>query len=136
MLPIAILAALMVGYIGWRTDARRRVRLAQLGDIPVLERLVPRRVSGLPPRARALIVGAASLCVGLAIAGPRWGERAERRRDTGVDVALVLDVSASMLATDEGASRLDRMKGDVRRLLVTMPAARVALLVVAGRSYV
>jgi Ca-activated chloride channel homolog len=136
MLPVAVLAATSVGYIGWRTDARRRARLARLGDIPVLERLVPRRVTGLPPRVRALVVGVAALCVGLAIAGPRWGERAERRRDTGVDIALVLDVSASMLAMDEGASRLDRMKGDVRRLLATMPAARVALLVVAGRSYV
>ena len=41
-----------------------------------------------------------------------------------------------MLAQDEGSSRLDRMKGDVRRLLVTMPSARVALLIVAGRSYI
>ena len=136
MLPLAILLASLVAVIGWRTDARRRARLAQLGDVPVLERLVPRRIAGLPPRVRAFIVGLAVLCVGIAIAGPRWGERAERRTDTGVDIALVLDVSASMLAMDEGSSRLDRMKSDVRRLLVTMPTARVALLVVAGRSYV
>ena len=136
MLPLAVLAAALVAYVCWRTDARRRSRLAQLGDVLVLERLVPRRASGLPPRVRALLIGAAALCMGVGIAGPRWGERAERRKDTGVDIALVLDVSASMLATDEGASRLDRMKGDVRRLLSTLPAARVALLVVAGRSYV
>ena len=137
MLPLAILLATLVAGIGWRTEARRRSRLARLGDVPVLERLVPRRIAGLPPRVRALIVGMAALCVGIAIAGPRWGERAERRKDIGVDIALVLDVSASMLAMDEGSSsRLDRMKSDVRRLLVTMPAARVALLVVAGRSYV
>ena len=135
MLPVAVICALIVAYIGWSIDSRRRSRLAQLGDVPVLERLVPRRTSGLPPRVRAIILGAAALCLGCAIAGPRWGERAERRRDTGVDVALVLDVSASMLAMDEGASRLDHMKADVRRLLVTMPGARVALLVVAGRSY-
>ena len=136
MLPVALLAAALVAYVGWRTDARRRVRLAQLGDVPVLERLVPRRTIGLSPRVRAMIVGAAALLVGIAIAGPRWGERAERRKDTGVDIALVLDVSASMLAMDEGNSRLDHMKSDVRRLFATMPAARVALLVVAGRSYV
>jgi Ca-activated chloride channel family protein len=136
MLPVAVTCALAVAYVGWRADARRRARLAKLGDIPVLERLVPRRAAGLSPSLRAVILGTAALCLGIALAGPRWGERAERRRDTGVDVALVLDVSASMLATDEGLSRLDRMKGDVRRLLVTMPGARVALLVVAGRSYV
>ncbi len=137
MLPIALLACVLVAWVGWRIDARRRLRLAQLGDVPVLERLVPRRSTGLPPRVRAVLLGTAALCLGIALAGPRWGERAERRRDTGVDIALVLDVSASMLAADDGgAPRLDRMKADVRRLLATMPGARVALLVVAGRSYV
>jgi Ca-activated chloride channel family protein len=136
MLPVAACCALLVAGIGWSVDSRRRARLAQLGDVPVLERLVPRRAGGLPPRLRAVVLGAATLCLGVAIAGPRWGERAESRRDTGVDIALVLDVSASMLAMDEGASRLDHMKADVRRLLATLPGARVALLVVAGRSYI
>ncbi len=137
MLPVALLLAGGVAVVGWRTDARRRARLAGLGDVPVLERLVPRRMPGLPPRIRAVLLGTAALLLGLALAGPRWGERAERRRDVGVDIALVLDVSASMLARDEGgSSRLERMKSDVRRLLATMPGARVALLVVAGRAYV
>ncbi|MES3034095.1 MAG: VWA domain-containing protein [Gemmatimonadota bacterium] len=136
MLPVALVAGALLAVVAWRTEARRRSRLAQLGDVPVLERLVPRRSTGLPPRARAIVLGIAAVCLGVALAGPRWGERAERRRDVGVDIALVLDVSASMLARDEGeASRLERMKADVRRLLVTMPGARVALLVVAGRSY-
>jgi Ca-activated chloride channel family protein len=137
MLPVALLLAGGVAVIAWRTNARRRARLARLGDVPVLERLVPRRAAGLPPRIRAVILGTAALLLGLALAGPRWGERAERRKDVGVDIALVLDVSASMLARDEGgSSRLERMKSDVRRLLATMPGARVALLVVAGRAYV
>lgn len=137
MLPVAIVLSAAVAWIGWRIDARRRLRLARLGDVSVLERLVPRRSAGLPPRLRAVILGLAALCLGLGLAGPRWGERTERRRDVGVDIALVLDVSASMLARDDGgASRLDRMKADVRRLLATSPGARVALLVVAGRSYV
>ncbi len=135
MLPVAVCAAVLVGWVGWRIDVRRRLQLAQLGDVPVLDRLVPRQAAGLPPAARALLLGLAALCIGGALAGPRWGARAERRRDLGVDIALVLDVSASMLATDEGASRLDRMKADVRRLLAMMPAARAALLVVAGRAY-
>ncbi len=135
MLPIAVAVGALVGWIGWRIDSRRRSRLAQLGDVAVVERLVPGQAPGLRPAFRALLLGLAALCLGCALAGPRWGARAERRRDLGVDVALVLDVSASMLAMDEGASRLDRVKADVRRLLATMPAARVALIVVAGRAY-
>ncbi len=136
VLPLALLVGGAIAWVGWRTDARRRARLAQLGDLPVLERLVPRRAAGLSPKVRALLLGSAALCIGVALAGPRWGELSERRRDMGVDVALVLDVSASMLAMDEGSSRLDRMKSDVRRLLATLPGARLALLVVAGRSYI
>jgi hypothetical protein len=105
MLPVAVVACVMVAWIGWRIDARRRTRLARLGDVPVLERLVPRRTAGLPPRVRAVMLGVSALCIGVALAGPRWGERPERRRDVGVDIALVLDVSASMLARDEGVSR-------------------------------
>ncbi|MCC7052994.1 MAG: VWA domain-containing protein, partial [Gemmatimonadaceae bacterium] len=136
MLPLALLAAIGVALVGWRTEARRRSKLARLGDLPVVQRLIPDRTAGLPPRVRAVLLGTAALCLGIAVAGPRWGERAERRRDVGIDLALVLDVSASMLATDEAPSRLDRMKADVRRLLATLPGARVALLVVAGRSYI
>jgi Ca-activated chloride channel homolog len=136
MLGLAFAAAAFMAVVEWRSDVRRRARLAQLGDTVVLERLVPTRARGLPPRLRAVILGIAALCLGVGIAGPRWGERPERRRDTGVDIALVLDVSASMLAADEAPSRLERMKGDVHRLLATMPGSRVALLVVAGRSYI
>jgi Ca-activated chloride channel homolog len=136
MLPVAVLACVMVAMIAWRMEARRRSRLAKLGDLPVLERLMPRRSAGLPPQLRGLLLGSAALCIGIALAGPRWGEREERRRNTGVDMALVLDVSSSMLAVDEGTSRLSRMKSDVQRLLATMPEARVAMLVVAGRSYI
>jgi Ca-activated chloride channel homolog len=136
MLPVAVIACAIVAMIAWRVEARRRLRLAKLGDLPVLERLVPRRQTGLPSQVRGIMLGLAALCMGIALAGPRWGEREERRRNTGVDMALVLDVSSSMLATDEGASRLSRMKSDVQRLLATMPDARVALLVVAGRSYI
>ena len=137
MLLMALVVCMLVAFVGWRIDARRRARLSKLGDLPVLERLVPGRHAGLSPRLRALLLGAAALCLGIALAGPRWGEREERRRDVGIDMALVLDVSASMLALDDaGASRLEHMKGDVRRLLATLPGARAALLVVAGRSYV
>lgn len=136
MLVLAVLIAFAMTWIAWRSDSRRRTRLTQLGDLAVLERLLPARSRGLPPRVRAVVLGTAALCLGISIAGPRWGEREERRRDTGVDVALVLDVSASMLAADEAPSRIERMKGDVHRLLATMPGSRVALLVVAGRSYI
>jgi Ca-activated chloride channel homolog len=137
VLPIALIGAVVLGWSVWRLDARRQRRLATLGDAAVVARLLagmPR--GGVSSRWRALLLGGATLLLGLALAGPQWGRRAEVRQDAGVDVALVLDVSSSMLAQDEGTSRLQRLKDDVQRLLVTMPSARMALVIVAGRSYV
>lgn len=134
-LPLAMLLALAVGVIFWRTGTRRRVRLARLGDLDVLERMLPAGTLRADGRWRGILLGVAALCLGVALAGPRWGQRSIERRDTGIDVAFVLDVSASMLAADDGPSRLQQMKSDVRRLLVLLPGARVALIVVAGRSY-
>ena len=136
VVPLAIALAMLVAFLGWRTEQRRRRRLAQLGDVPVLERLLPHTEGTRVSHVRAIVLGLATLGLGLAIAGPHWGERSEQRRDAGIDLGLVLDVSASMLAADDGISRLEQMKADVRRLIATMPAVRVALVVVAGRSYV
>lgn len=136
MLPVAVLASVSIAWLGWQAEARRRRRLASLGDVPVLERLLPAARAGLPLRLRGVLLALATLGLGLALSGPHWGEQSDQRRDAGVDLVLVLDVSASMLATDESGSRLEQMKSDVRRLLATMTAARVAIVVVAGKSYV
>jgi Ca-activated chloride channel homolog len=138
VLPLVACVAAVIASLAWRLDAQRRLRLSRLGDSEVVQRLLPNRArAAIGSRWRAVLLGGAALLIGLALAGPQWGRRSEQRTDVGIDVALVLDVSASMLATDEGASRLQRMKDDVQRLLVTMPpSSRVALLIVAGRSYV
>ena len=69
-------------------------------------------------------LGVASALVGVAVAGPRWGDERSVVRSRGIDMCLALDASLSMMAQDERPSRLERMKEEVRRL-----RARVA-----GRS--
>ena len=112
MLPVAALCGALVAVITWQVDSRRRARLGALGDVPVLERLVPRRRGGLPPRARAVLLGAAAMCLGIALAGPRWGERAERRRDVGVDICV--EQIEELLETP-GISGIDIMDIDPAR---------------------
>ena len=51
-------------------------------------------------------------------------------------MAIALDASLSMMATDDRPSRLERMKQEVRRLRAMSHADRVALLAFAGRSYI
>ena len=61
----------------------------------------------------ALFVVAAAL----AMAGPSWGERGAPTERRGLEAAVVLDVSRSMMATDQKTTRLETAKALVTGLL-------------------
>ncbi len=128
---VALLAAAMI-ILGHR---RRQERLARFGSPEALVRLGPPGLA-VVPRWRAARLALAALLFGIALAGPRWGEGRAIVDTDGIDVALALDVSLSMLAEDEKPNRLERMKQEVRRLRASAPGDRVALLAFAGRSYI
>ncbi len=53
----------------------------------------------------------------------------------GIDVAIALDVSKSMLATDILPNRLERAKQFIGKLMSEMPNDRIALILFAGKAY-
>lgn len=130
-LALAVVAATLI-LIGF---ARRRARLANYGTPEALARLAPPDAGRRPVR-RALALALATLSLAVALAGPRWGASTSILESEGIDVAIALDVSLSMLAEDERPSRLERMKQEVRRLRAAAPGDRVALIAFAGRSYI
>ena len=137
--PWMLLLALACGLLGvlllLAGHARRVRRLARYGTPEAIARLAPPE-AGRRPIGRALRLGAAASLLGVALAGPRWGVSSSVLESEGIDIAIALDVSRSMLAEDERPSRLERMKQDVRRLRASAPGDRVALLAFAGRSYI
>jgi Ca-activated chloride channel homolog len=137
--PAALaIAVALAGVIAWLVSVgvrRRRARLAALGTPAMIERLAPGALRS-DSRWRLARLGGAALLAGIALAGPRWGAQDTVVRQSGVDVVLALDASLSMLATDERASRLERMRVEVRRLRARSPGDRFAILAFAGRSYV
>jgi Ca-activated chloride channel family protein len=130
----AVVALLAAGMI-LAGHARRRARLARYGSPEAIARLAPPDAARRPT-GRAFRLALAALALGIAIAGPRWGESAAVFDVEGVDVVIALDASLSMLAEDERPNRLERMKQEVRRLRASSPGDRVALLAFAGRSYI
>ena len=112
-----------------------RARLERLGNMDVVTRLLPPNTL-VPPGWRMVRLGLASALVGVAVAGPRWGEERTVVRSSGIDMVLALDASLSMMAQDERPSRLERMKQEVRRLRAMSPGDRMGVLAFAGRSYV
>ncbi|MEP6494761.1 MAG: VWA domain-containing protein [bacterium] len=130
-LVLPLLAVLVLGH----AYKQRRVRLERLGSMDVVSRLIPMNTL-IRPGWRMTRLGLASALVGIAVAGPRWGDERTVVRSQGIDMVLALDASLSMMAQDERPSRMERMKAEVRRLRAVSPGDRIAVLAFAGRSYV
>jgi Ca-activated chloride channel family protein len=84
---------------------------------------------------RWLLLGLAVACVGLALAGPMYGEAEVRVQPTGANVIVALDVSLSMAATDTQPSRMARAIHQVDMLLEDLAGYPVGLVVFAGAAY-
>ncbi len=122
-----------------RREAKRRPSLLAL--LPPLRRkdLMRRRlvVTRLSAIAGALFIIAASI----SLAGPAWGTRSELVQREGLEIAIVLDVSRSMLAEDmtpaapgASASRLAAALSFARLALTSAPGATFSLVAVKGEG--
>lgn len=134
LLPLALLFPLVVFWLRFRRRRDRHARLHRFAGESALARLLGR--TGESGRSRtAMLMLVAALC-GAAMAGPRWGVANDQVTARGIDIALAIDASLSMLAEDERPSRLERVKQEIRRLRAMSRADRVALIAFAGRSYI
>ena len=135
LLALAVVLPVLFVWLLRRSRLQRQRRLARLGAIDVVRRLVP-AAAFHGGKWRAARLGLAAALAGIAIAGPRWGFERTTVRSTGVDLVLAVDASLSMMATDEKPSRLERVKQEIRRLRALSPGDRVGLVAFAGKSYV
>jgi Ca-activated chloride channel family protein len=128
LLALPLFAALIV-YAGLR---RRRALAAFAGGDAHLDRFrgeasANRRAA----KAIALLVATATGVV--AAARPQWGQGTDTITRKGIDLAIVLDTSASMSAADVAPSRLARGVRAASGLLNGLGGDRVALVTFAGK---
>ncbi len=135
LLALAVALPLLAILVLRHTYRQRRARLQRLGNMEVVSRLIPPNTL-VSPGWRMIRLGVASGLVGIAVAGPRWGDERTVVRSSGIDLVLSLDASLSMMAEDERPNRLAKMKEEVRRLRAMSPGDRMGVLAFAGRSYV
>jgi len=136
LLILAIALPIVLVILLRRARKHRATRLARLGTLDTIRRLVPPTVFSVSGGWRAVRLATAALLAGVALAGPRWGVERSTVRSSGVDMVLAVDASLSMMATDERPNRLEQVKQEIRRLRALSPGDRVGLLAFAGRSYV
>jgi Ca-activated chloride channel homolog len=138
----------LFGHLGWAVTAavalvamtlvfaleftRRRRLLERIGYSPMLQRMM----ASLAPRRRVvkvvlLTLGATGVIA--ALAHP-LGSGEKRWRQRGIDVALVMDYSKSMLAKDVYPTRLERMEREVIDLTERLKSDRIAPVVFAGAA--
>ncbi len=71
----------------------------------------------------------------IAAINPRRAGAAESHTKKGIDIAIALDVSNSMLAADLPPNRLERAKQFISKLIQDRPNDRFALILFAGKAY-
>lgn len=69
-----------------------------------------------------------------ALARPQSGEGHQKAKSEGVEIALAIDVSNSMMSEDVRPNRLELVKKELTRLLDQFSGDRVALVAFAGSS--
>ena len=102
----------------------RRRRLSRAARI---SSVAAKRTSAFFAAQGILLTVALVLCV-VATARPRWGQRETTVVGAGRNVAILLDVSRSMLARDVRPDRLGRAKADLTDLIAALDGDRAALI--------
>jgi hypothetical protein len=130
LVPLGL--ALVFGGYTWLALWRRKVT-RQLAD----ERLAAKLVHVSPTR-RALkrsILTVALVLLGIAALRPQFGMEETELRGLGIDLAIALDISNSMLVADIAPDRLTGSRMEIGELLDMMDGGRVSLVPFAGIAY-
>jgi Ca-activated chloride channel family protein len=128
LFPALLLAAVL---LWWR---RRREVAEALGDPVLVRRLAGTDLRRFPGARAALLLLTGAL-LGVAAAGPRWGNPDGGGVRGSGDVVLVLDASNSMLVEDVAPSRLARERVLARALVDRLAGSRVGLIAFGGSGH-
>lgn len=130
---LAVIPLMVIAFV--LRQRRKKRMLAQFAEEAMMGKLQP------DASWRRPIVKLALLCAGIgllivALANPRIGSSIAEGEQRGIDMAVCIDVSNSMLAQDMKPSRMEKSKQTVRNLMSQLGGDRVSLVVFAGRAFI
>lgn len=123
--------------IFWWSRRSRRRRLARFGQPEVIASLMP-ETSPYKPSLKFVLRMVALAALVIVLARPRAGEKQHEESRAGIEIVIAFDLSNSMSAsaTDDinGASRLDRARLLLEKLIDKLQNDKVGLVVFAGTA--
>ena len=124
LLLIFVIPFFFIFYALYRRGRRRKIEA--LGDVKLLERLMPAR-SKVKGWVRISFFSAAWFFFVIGLARPQIGARLKETNRKGAEIMIALDVSNSMLAEDYSPNRLERAKLAISRLVANWLKANLRL---------
>lgn len=129
IVPAIILVVLFYGLLRWKKKVKKSI-----GDEHLVNALIP-NYSSQKFVIKILLLVIAFIFGILAVMNLRKPGDTIANNRKGIDIAIALDVSKSMLATDLAPNRLERAKQLIGKLISSMPDDRIALVLFAGKAY-
>jgi Ca-activated chloride channel homolog len=111
---------------------RRRRQMERIGHTPMLQRMTA-SLSNRRRTVRAVLYTVGATGMVLAMAHP-LGRGETKWQQRGIDIALVLDYSKSMLARDVYPTRLERMELEIDEMTDDLKSDRIATVLFAGAA--
>jgi Ca-activated chloride channel family protein len=128
---IAYPAAIVLYAVGRRLRRRSARRLGE----PALIASMSASASASARAWKAALLLIATALILFSLARPRFGGHTEMGRKRGIDIAVALDFSKSMLTRDAGKTdRLSRAKMEIYKLLSELRGDRVGIIAFAGET--
>lgn len=128
LLPLLLL--LFWWHARWRKQA-----LQKLGESALQERLMPNYSSSRRFWKNILLLCAVFFLI-VGLMNPQIGSKEVEIKREGIELAIALDVSNSMLAEDLSPNRLERSKRALLQLIDQLKGDRVSVIVFGGQAYV
>ncbi|MEO6759227.1 MAG: VWA domain-containing protein, partial [Saprospiraceae bacterium] len=126
---LPLLALLLLAYWWWRRKALR-----QLGEIKLMERLLP-GFSAARFWLKNGLVGLGLFFLSLAWANPQLGAKKQTVAQQSADVFLALDISQSMWSKDVAPSRLELAQRFGKSMVKALEGERIGLILFAGDAF-
>lgn len=115
--------------------SQRKTDWSKAIDEQLLSVLTPSKAKEKRKQQDGLLICALALAI-LGMSGPTWQQKPQPVQQISDDMVVILDLSLSMLATDNSPNRLTRVKQKLQDLLNLRTEGNTALIAFSGDSHV